>query len=372
MVYTRTFECTLLAHTKSRRSVGKMETIKSSTGGRVDLRVTDLIKSLQEVVQGVFEKLEEEVICSKCKRRYENPKFLQCCHVFCERCVVIEEVGQPTVNCPDPECRRPTTLPEDGVAGLQLATHIHRLFGILDTLKRVSSPTKSQCKNCKKNDASCYCRTCGCICDSCAAVHSGWESHENTSLDQPTHDMTDSASDLCFEKCSAEGPGLHVAVVGETATATVYVIDQKGREYQHPVKVSCELVSSNGSSQVYGECRRLRSTNIYELTYQPQQRGQHLLHVQVAGKCLLKSPYKVLVFATEPVHTIQGCSRLNRFAINAKGQFVLTNNNWISIINPNGVQLRQFSTNAGVQLMGVALNARGDILVCDCSNHRVQ
>ena len=371
MVYTRTFERTLLAHTKSRRSVGKMETIKSGTG---DLRV----ESPEEVVRGVVEKLEEEIMCSKCKRRYENPKFLQCCHVFCERCVVIEEVGQLTVNCPDPECRRPTPLPEDGVAGLQLATHIHCLFGILDTLKRVSSPTKSQWKNCKKNGASWYCRTCGHICDACKTVHSGWESHEIISLDQLTHDMTDSTSDLCFEKCRAEGPGLHIAVVGETATATVYVVDKKGREYKYPVKVSCELVSSNGLSQVYGECRRLKSTNIYELTYQPEQRGQHLLHVQVAGKCLPKSPYKVFVFATEPVHTIlEGCSYLNRFAINDKGQIVLTNNHCISIVNPNGVQLRCFGSNGAdpgrfSSPIGVALNASGDILVCDYSNHRVQ
>ena len=36
--------------------------------------------SPEGVVQEVIEKLEKEVICSHCKKRYQNPKFLQCCH----------------------------------------------------------------------------------------------------------------------------------------------------------------------------------------------------------------------------------------------------------------------------------------------------
>ena len=159
--------------------------------------------SPEGVVQEVIEKLEKEVICSHCKNRYQNPKFLQCCHVFCEKCLAVDEteIAPVAVNCLNPECGNPTTLPKNRIRGLLPAVHVHRLFEILGMLKKVSIPAKPVCKNC---DASCYCRTCGCICDACAAVHSGWESHEIVSLD---HLTPDTSTCVCLEKCHAEGQG---------------------------------------------------------------------------------------------------------------------------------------------------------------------
>ena len=144
-----------------------------------------------------------------------------------------EGSDEATVNCPDPECNRPTSLSQDGVAGLQSAIHICRLLDILDTLN--PQPAKPQCKNCENNDASCYCQKCGHICDACKAVHLGWESHEIITLDQQL------TSFWCSKKCFVEGPGLHVAIVEQAATATVYVVDENGREYQRPVEVSCKM-----------------------------------------------------------------------------------------------------------------------------------
>ena len=331
--------------------------------------------SPEGVVQEVIEKLEKEVICCHCKNRYQNPKFLQCCHVFCEKFLTVDEseIAPVAVNCPNPECGNPTTLPKNGIRGLLPAVHIHRLFEILGMLKKVSVPAKPVCKNCKESDASCYCRTCGCICDACAAVHSGWESHEIVSLDHLTPDVTGDSTCVCLEKCHAEGPGLHIAMVGEAATATVYVVDQEGRGCQRPVEVSCELVSSDGSSQAYGECRRIGTSNAYEITYQPLQGGQHSLHLQVAGKYLPKS--EVCVLSTEPVHTLQFSIRNpSQFAITDKGQAVVSCGDAIHIHNPNGDQLRSFGSsgsNPG-QSSGIALTARGDILVCEKSNRRVQ
>ena len=332
--------------------------------------------SPEGVVQEVIEKLEKEVICSHCKNRYQNPKFLQCCHVFCEKCLAVDEteIAPVAVNCLNPECGNPTTLPKNGIRGLLPAVHVHRLFEILGMLKKVSIPAKPVCKNCKKSDASCYCRTCGCICDACAAVHSGWESHEIVSLD---HLTPDTSTCVCLEKCHAEGPGLHVAMVGEAATATVYVVDQEGKEYQYPVEVRCKLVSSDGSTQAYGECRRIDTSNGYEITYQPLQRGQHSLHLQVAGKYLSK--FEVLVLSTEPLKRLQSNIRKPlRFAITDKGQVVVVSQDtYIDILKPNGDQLRYFGSsgsNPG-QLSGasgIALTASGNILVCDSSNDRVQ
>ena len=330
-------------------------------------------ESPEGVVQEVIEKLEKEVICSQCKSRYQNPKFLQCCHVFCEKCLAVDEteIAPVAVNCPNPECGSPTTLPKNGIRGLLPAVFVHRLFEILGMLKKVSIPAKPVCKNCKKSDASCYCRTCGCICDACAAVHSGWESHEIVSLDHLTPDVTGDSACVCLEKCHAEGPGLHVAMVGEAATATVYVVDQEGRGCQRPVEVSCKLVSSDGCTQAYGECRRIGTSNGYEITYQPLRRGQHSSHLQVAGKYLSK--FKVLVLSTEPLKTLQSSIPNSlRFAITDKGQVVLSQGSVIYILKPNGDLLRHFGSGQLSGASRIALTAHGTILVCDSSNDRIQ
>ena len=143
-----------------------------------------------------LEKLEEQLTCGICLQLYINPKLLHCFHVFCEKCLQLlarrSSQGQ-SISCPN--CRHLTPLPQNGVPGLQGAFLIHNLFDIQDTLQKVSAPAKTKCDKCKKNEPSCYCRTCGFICDKCKDihVHSGWEefsSHEIISLDQLTGDVT--------------------------------------------------------------------------------------------------------------------------------------------------------------------------------------
>ena len=139
---------------------------------------------LRQVVKVAIEKLEKEVRCAKCTNTYENPKFLQCFHVFCEKCLKPE--GQ-VVNCPDPKCGRSTSLPESGIAGLQPALHILHLFDIQETLM-------AKCKKCKKRrDASCYCHTCGFMCDKCNETHSEWvefSTHDVIGLNQLTSNVS--------------------------------------------------------------------------------------------------------------------------------------------------------------------------------------
>ena len=104
---------------------------------------------------------------------------------------------------------------------------------------------------------------------------------------------------VCHAKCHAEGPGLHVAMVSKAATATVYVVDQEGRGCQRPVEVSCDLVSSDGSRQVRGEAKRVRGSQ-YEISYHPQHKGQHYLHIRVEDKHISGSPFPLTVLNTTP------------------------------------------------------------------------
>ena len=74
---------------------------------------------------------------------------------------------------------------------------MHHLFDIRDILRKVSAATIAKCDKCKKRESSCYCHTCGFVCNECKELHlhlaeSGWEefsSHVIISLEQLTGDV---------------------------------------------------------------------------------------------------------------------------------------------------------------------------------------
>ena len=145
-----------------------------------------------------LQKLEEQLTCGVCLEQYARPKLLQCFHVFCEKCLqpLARQSAQGlAVECPN--CRQSSRLPQSGVPGLQGAFLMHHLFDIRDILRKVSAPNKAKCDKCEKREPSCYCRTCGFLCDKCKELHlhltqSGWKefsSHVIISLDQLTGDV---------------------------------------------------------------------------------------------------------------------------------------------------------------------------------------
>ena len=543
-----------------------------------------------------LEKLEEQLTCGICLEPYADPKLLQCFHVFCEKCLQPlarrSSQGQ-AISCPN--CRHLTSLPQNGVPGLQGAFLVHNLFDIQDTLQKVSAPAKTKCDKCEKREPSCYCRTCGFICDWCKQVHSEWKefsSHEIISLDQLTGDVTNlippvkktlqcskhpdkqldiycesceelichdcivrvhrdhqydlvrdafkkhkdvliaslqpveqqlatlckalegldarsnqisnqrqvietqiqrsiqqlhealearkedlitqlgqvtqqklknlaaqrdqlelvatrlkscrdfvqetlrtgskgeiltikkpvteqvkemgaefkpeslvpgeqadmkfihsqkltqaceqfgkvSAHSVCptkcpTPKCHTTGPGTKVAVVEERTTATLL---QEGRGCRNPEEVTCELVSSDGSSRVRGEVKR-NGESKYEISYCPQRRGRHQLHIRVEGTHISDSPFTVSVLTTIPTSTIRDLNSPWGVAVNERGQIIVVERSvpCISIFSANGNKLRSFGSRGSApgQLDNpffIALTATGDILVCDSGNHRIQ
>ncbi|CAI7992632.1 Tripartite motif-containing protein 2, partial [Geodia barretti] len=540
-----------------------------------------------------LEKLNEELTCPICLDQYTDPKLLHCFHVFCEKCLkpVARQTPQgQVVECPN--CRHLTSLPQEGVSGLQGAFLIHHLFDIQDILKKVSTPAGIKCTKCEKRDPACYCRSCGFLCAKCKDIHSEWKefsSHELVSLDQLTADATnlvppvqktlncskhptkeldlycetckevicqycvlkihrdhqyDLATDafpqqkkvlvssvepveqqlasvnkaledlkslsveitsqrqaletkiraeirlghqaleareevlvsqldqmtreklknvaaqqdqlelvatrlksccgflqeslrtgsqveilamakpflqqvqdvtssikpeslepeeqanlefncsqnellqMCQQygqvfaipvvKCSAEGDGLKLAVVGERTTATVEAVKWKGRKYSRPVEVSCELVSSDGSRRVRGEAKKVRDGE-FEIGYLPQHRGPHYLHIRVGDKHISGSPFPLSVITTTPTNIITGVKYPWGLALDNKGQLVVVEHvrHCVTIFSGSGEKVRSFGSEGSGpgQLSGpygVALSATGDILVADQCNHRIQ
>ena len=186
------------------------------------------------------------------------------------------------------------------------------------------------------------------------------------------------AHSVCPAKCHTTGPGTKVAMVGERATATLHAMDQKGRECRDPVEVTCEVVSSDGSSRVRGEVRR-NGESKYEISYCPQRRGRHQLHIQVEGTHISGSPSTVAVLTTTPTSTIRGLSGPWGVAVNERGQIIVAERSGycISIFSANGDKMRSFGSHGSApgQLyypLGVAITATGDILVCNNQNYRIQ
>ena len=186
---------------------------------------------------------------------------------------------------------------------------------------------------------------------------------------------------VCPEKCCVSSLGGGFAVVGETATTTLLAMDQEGQECQRALDdVNSELVSSDGSVRVAAEVKG-RGGNKYEISYRPQCRGQHHLHIRVEGRHISGSPFSVVALPKEliAIGTIEGLSRPYGVAVNDRGEIIVADfwGHCISIFSANGEKIKSFgSKGSGPGQLdhphGVTMDGEGNILVCEYGNDRIQ
>ena len=210
-------------------------------------------------------------------------------------------------------------------------------------------------------------------CQPTPLLENGVAGHREASIQD-----TLSSHSVCPTKCYTTGSGSHVAVVGETTTVTVHVVDQEGMEYNCPVEVSCELVSSDGSSQGRGEVKRL-GDNKYEISYHPQRRGRDQLHVKVEGQHIKGSPFNIAAIYTTPTCMIQDLSGPSGVAVNEKQEIVIVEStgHCVSFFKANGEKIRSFGSygsDCGELNFphGVDVTPTGDIVVCEFMSKRFQ
>ena len=141
----------------------------------------------------MLKRLQGELKCSICSDTFNDPKLLQCFHVYCQKCLVPlvdrDQEGQLSLTCPT--CRLVTPIPDKGVAGLQPAFHLHHL---LDELKDhgtiqedAAAPSRCVTKLCIEHGgkAELYCATCEMfMCYKCVIRSGKHQDHDYKELDQ--------------------------------------------------------------------------------------------------------------------------------------------------------------------------------------------
>ena len=68
---------------------------------------------------------QDHSVCPVCLKPYNNPKFLPCYHTLCAACVQSLVDRHPDAEFPCPLCQKATSLPADGVDGLQTNYYIN-------------------------------------------------------------------------------------------------------------------------------------------------------------------------------------------------------------------------------------------------------
>ncbi|KAK7088303.1 tripartite motif-containing protein 59-like [Littorina saxatilis] len=95
--------------------------------------------------------------CAVCLDTYHEPRFLPCHHTFCAKCITDLANRHTRRRFPCPSCRKPTSLPQGGVAALQANFYI-----------KTQSENNEMCKIHTKKELEFYCVRCQeAICINC-------------------------------------------------------------------------------------------------------------------------------------------------------------------------------------------------------------
>ena len=131
-----------------------------------------------------------------------------------------------------------------------------------------------------------------------------------------------------LQKCTATGQGLHLAETGQPAYFEVHVVNPAGDPCTTEQQVTAELRSNvDGSITLTSVARKTPDT--YEISYQPNTRGRHVLNVTVNGEPVKGSPFLVYVRQTphllnKPVRVITGLNNPYMIATTSSGELVVS------------------------------------------------
>ena len=187
----------------------------------------------------------------------------------------------------------------------------------------------------------------------------------------------------------AEGKGLEEGIVNGEAQFVLTTRNAEGRQcYNEHDHVTVEIRDERGRECATEVRINDNKDGLYQISYSPRDEGRNKLTVKVNGEHVRGSPFTVQVkpFQFRPVtsfgkegSSVGMFSRPWGVAVNARDDIAVTDcwNHRVQILNSDGNYLRSFGWkgNKVGELQnptGIAFHNDGNILVADQGNHRIQ
>ena len=187
------------------------------------------------------------------------------------------------------------------------------------------------------------------------------------------------------QQTTAEGEGITEAIYGLESGFVVTTRNSAGQQsYEKLDVVTLKVRNSQGHDSAVVSQIQDNKNGTYNITYFPKEIGTHEASVEVNGRHIDGSPFKVEVKTRQfspllslaehgsiPGMLIKPCG----LAVNELNEIIVTDtgNNRVQILRGDGSYVREFG-NAKKALIfpaGLALDRYGNIFVVDCNDHRV-
>ena len=187
----------------------------------------------------------------------------------------------------------------------------------------------------------------------------------------------------------AEGKGLEEGTVGGEAQFVLTTKNAEGRQcYNKQDRVMVAISDEQGRECATKVRINDNKDGIYKISYSPKDQGKYIMTVKVNGKHICKSPFslQVKLFQVRPVLCFgKPGSSLGMFdgpwgvAVNARDEIAVTDclNHRVQVFNKDGKYLRSFGRRGNREgefdfPTGITFHKNGNIFVADMDNRRIQ
>jgi len=190
-------------------------------------------------------------------------------------------------------------------------------------------------------------------------------------------------------QCIAEGKGLEEGTVGGEAQFVLTTRNAQGRQcYNKHDRVTVEIWNEQGRECATEVRINDNEDGSYKVSYSPKEQGRYKVTVKVNGGHVLGSPFTIKgqLFQVRPVLSFgKEGSSVGMFhspwgvGVNARDEIAVTDcfNHRVQIFSSDGNYLRSFGRQGNkngefIEPNGIAFHKNGNICVVDRGNSRIQ